>query len=282
MSSRNVGGKLKRGRDEDDLDRVSPGAAVGTCKRSKKQPQQQTPSAEPINQPLALEYICPIFKSLPVDPVMAEDGRIYERAAIEEHIMRQGNNVKSPLTNEPMGSKVFDAVQVRNTIHHLIETQSISEDLIYSWKRNKDVWDANRRAEAGDVTAMNQLATWYSYGCRGLPKDISKSYEWYKRASDLGCTNAMAALCKCFLLKDDIGRDLYNPSLGVYYLTRGAESGNASACLMLGTAFMREEYGLPRDIRLAKMWLRTAMKHDAPSGVKIMARLLLEKLKARM
>ena len=30
------------------------------------------------------ELVCPITFSLPVDPVIAEDGKVYERSAIEE------------------------------------------------------------------------------------------------------------------------------------------------------------------------------------------------------
>jgi hypothetical protein len=33
---------------------------------------------------VADEYVCPITAELPIDPVTAEDGRCYERCAIEE------------------------------------------------------------------------------------------------------------------------------------------------------------------------------------------------------
>ena len=33
---------------------------------------------------VAEEYVCPITAELPIDPVTAEDGRCYERCAIEE------------------------------------------------------------------------------------------------------------------------------------------------------------------------------------------------------
>ena len=38
---------------------------------------------------VAEEYVCPITAELPVDPVTAEDGRCYERCAIEEWFERQ-------------------------------------------------------------------------------------------------------------------------------------------------------------------------------------------------
>mmetsp|Transcript_7372 Transcript_7372/g.16092 ORF Transcript_7372/g.16092 Transcript_7372/m.16092 type:complete len:292 (-) Transcript_7372:112-987(-) len=286
--SPNSGGK--RGRDDDDASSsASSGGSSGvvSCQKRSKTKQQQS---VPINQPLALEYVCPIFKQLPVDPVMAEDGRIYERRAIEEHIRRRGgrdhdtsntttgNTVTSPVLNIAMGTRLYDAIQVRNTIEHLVKTRTISDDMIYAWECNRDVWDAKRRAESGNVSAMRDLATWYYYGCRGLPKDNATSYAWCRRASDLGCTISMTTMCKCFLLNSDMA-DLYSPTLGVYYLTQAADNGYAGACVMLGTAFMKGQHGLPKDDALAERWLKSAMvKHDATNGLKIMARLLLEKL----
>ena len=34
------------------------------------------------------ELVCPITQSLPIDPVTAEDGRIYERSAIQGTLAR--------------------------------------------------------------------------------------------------------------------------------------------------------------------------------------------------
>ena len=36
----------------------------------------------------ASEFLCPITQELPLDPVTAEDGRVYERGAIEEWLQR--------------------------------------------------------------------------------------------------------------------------------------------------------------------------------------------------
>ena len=42
-----------------------------------------------------------------------------------------------------------------------------------------------RAAGLGSTAAMCRLGNFYNYG-RGVEKDISKSYEWYKKAADLG------------------------------------------------------------------------------------------------
>ncbi|KAI3436433.1 hypothetical protein D9Q98_005850 [Chlorella vulgaris] len=50
--------------------------------------------------------LCPITLEPFVDPVVAADGNIYERHAIEGWLYRDGNNA-SPLTNEPLAHKML-------------------------------------------------------------------------------------------------------------------------------------------------------------------------------
>ena len=303
MPSSKVSTKRSRSRDgadDDDVKRVKVRCPTSIAAAKKK---------PPINQPLAMEYLCPITRELPVDPVMAEDGRIYERSAIEKHIAtcqssaslvssssngdHQGDDVgvnnintsssrqiTSPMSGKKMGPTLYDAVQARNTIHFLISSRTISSELIESWKRNKDVHEATKGALVGDTSAMIDLASWYYYGCRGLSKDMAKSMEWYKKAANLGCTSAMVALSKHFLLVK--GGQHCNQATGIYYLTEAANKGDASAALMLGTSFLRGENGVSRDFMLAQKWLKYAEgvsgDTDAPSGVAMLARFLLARL----
>ena len=110
---------------------------------------------------VAEEWVCPITHELPADPVMAEDGHIYERVAIEELIDRQGAGLKSPLTNETMGPKLMPSVQVRATIEKLVRTGAIEGDKADKWqqrlKEAEEVTELRQRAEGGDVCAMPAL-----------------------------------------------------------------------------------------------------------------------------
>ena len=56
------------------------------------------------------EFLCPITHALPVDPVTAEDGHVYERSAIEDWLSKGRHT--SPITNEAMGTRLTSAVQV--------------------------------------------------------------------------------------------------------------------------------------------------------------------------
>ena len=56
------------------------------------------------------EYKCPITMELIVDPVLATDGRLYEREAIEKWLQ---TNRTSPVTNEPMEQQLIGSIQAR-------------------------------------------------------------------------------------------------------------------------------------------------------------------------
>ena len=85
---------------------------------------------------LADEFLCPITSELPVDPVMAEDGRVYERKAIKEWFAtKPEDEVKSPITNELMGKKLLPAVQVRNTIKAMVQSGAISGEKADAWNK---------------------------------------------------------------------------------------------------------------------------------------------------
>ena len=63
------------------------------------------------------EYLCPITQELPLEPCTAEDGHCYDKWAFEKWAKtKKEGELKSPMTNQPMGTKLYPAVQVRNAI----------------------------------------------------------------------------------------------------------------------------------------------------------------------
>ena len=75
---------------------------------------------------VAADLVCPITQELPFDPVMAEDGKIYERNAIVEWLGRERT---SPVTRARMGTRIIAAVQTKNTIDTLIKSGAIEGEL---------------------------------------------------------------------------------------------------------------------------------------------------------
>ena len=117
----------------------------------------------------AEELLCPITQELPIDPVTAEDGRVYERSAITEWLQQ---NEKSPHTNEPMGKQLLPATQVKNLISGMVRSGAITGDKAGAWtkcsrKRRRSRRCGRRRSEANWVlwrtylsgTAMGPMAS---------------------------------------------------------------------------------------------------------------------------
>ena len=69
---------------------------------------------------LADEFICPITSELPVDPVTAEDGRVYEKSALLEWFAtKPEDEIKSPVTNEPMEQQLIGSIQASSARRQL-------------------------------------------------------------------------------------------------------------------------------------------------------------------
>jgi hypothetical protein len=202
---------------------------------------------------IADNWLCPITLELPIDPVMAEDGKIYERSAIEQWLREK---MTSPSTNNPMGGRLFPAPQAKSTIEALVKSGEVSDDKAKAWKakleNEKKVKKWREAAEGGDADAMRQLAKSYSYGENGLPKDWKQAREWAKRGAELGDVKCMGNYGQCLLI--GIGGDVVN-ALGMFYTSRAAERGCCLSHLLLGRGFADGTFGLPKDAAQARIWL---------------------------
>ena len=145
------------------------------------------------------EFLCPITQALPVDPVMAEDGRVYERSAIATWLAEKQT---SPHTNQEMGTKLIPALQVKNMIDRMVRTGAWTGEKIEAWrlkiKEEKEVEATRNVAEAGDVQAMIQLADWYANGTKGVTEDPALRFAWAKRAADLDDPDGLYEVSRCY------------------------------------------------------------------------------------
>ena len=73
---------------------------------------------------------CPISQALVVDPVMAEDGAIYERDQITKWL---SSNNRSPVTNAAMGGNLVAAQNTRSLVESLLESESVDDDAAAAW-----------------------------------------------------------------------------------------------------------------------------------------------------
>ena len=209
---------------------------------------------------VADEFMCPITQELPVDPVMAEDSKIYERWAIEEWL---GKHQRSPSTGKAMGTRLLPATQVRNTIGQLVESGAIEGDKAVAWKKKlekeKELKDLRAKAEEGDADAMYSLGNVYGqhWSDYSLREDDVQARAWYRRAAELKHTPGMGAYGE-YLLKGLGGEPI--PALGLIHVTRAAERGSKLAAYELAEAYLHGHYGVPRDTAQAKVWLSKSIK----------------------
>ena len=84
---------------------------------------------------IAKEFICPITQELPVDPVIAKDGKIYERDAILEWFRKKDGDATSPSTGKVIDTELVPVVQARNTIESLIQTGAIEDEIAEAWQK---------------------------------------------------------------------------------------------------------------------------------------------------
>jgi hypothetical protein len=61
---------------------------------------------------------CPITQDLPRDPVICEDGHVYERSAILQWISKRQT---SPLTLQPITTNFRECIPIRNMIETLLD-----------------------------------------------------------------------------------------------------------------------------------------------------------------
>ena len=203
---------------------------------------------------VAADLVCPITQELPFDPVMAEDGKIYERNAIVEWL---GRDRTSPVTRARMGTRIIPAIQTKNTISTLIKSGAIEGEIAEAWKRKladeKEVKECRAKAEAGDGESMWRLGVWYQFALRGLLKDSTQSRAWWERSAAARDPRGMACFGGCLL--HGIGGPK-NTALGCVHLTDASHLGSNLGAFKLGEAFFKGTYDLPKDRVQARFWLK--------------------------
>ena len=198
------------------------------------------------------ELVCPITFSLPVDPVTAEDGNVYERSAIEEWLKQQH---KSPVTNLAMGTKLLPALQVKNMIRTMVTSGALTGDKVDAWKlkleEEEKVAETLRKAEAGDGGAMWILGLWYENGKKGLAKDVAKAFEWYKKSHEAGYAPGTGRLGACYVVGAGVPKCLVRANT---LLSDAAARGSKYACYQLGRAYADDIWGFPKDETMARRY----------------------------
>eukprot|EP00957_Ditylum_brightwellii_P026732 2021710-Ditylum_brightwellii.AAC.1 len=141
---------------------------------------EQEPGAKRQKQSVESDLICPITHELPLDPVHAEDGSMYERHAIEEYFAtttKSEGKVKSPTKGMMIGTSIFAAPHIKNHIERLISKDVITGDLANKWKERakekKYADDLIKDAENGDAKALYKLGKKYLTGIHWSKRNMT-------------------------------------------------------------------------------------------------------------
>jgi len=203
--------------------------------------------------------VCAITQELPLDPVTAEDGNIYERSAIEEWLKQQQ---KSPMTNQPMGARLLPACQIRSMIETMVRSGAISGEVAESWRKRLEeeqkVARVKEKADGGDVEAMMELAHCYDLGKHGLRTDRPQSLRWLERAAKAGSLVALRLVGGAYTYGlSGITKDAH---MGLVLLTEAAAGGDSGACRILGDCYKSGRYGPAKSVEHARKWYERACK----------------------
>ena len=217
---------------------------------------------------VAADLLCPITQELPFDPVMAKDGKIYERTAILEWFRNKDGEATSPSTGKVIGTELLPAVQVRNTIESLIKSGAIEGEAAEAWQKKLAdeilVKDKRAEAEGGDGDAMFALGVWYENGRMGLAKDHAQSCAWYERGAAARDPSSLAKMGERQVLGVDVPENI---ALGIMNVTEAAHLDSELGALLLGEWLFDGCHGLPKDPVRARPWLKKVVDGDCKRNI---------------
>lgn len=93
----------------------------------------------------------------------------------------------------------------------------------------------------------------------GVRKNSQKSYQFYKKAAEIGNVKAMIKVAEAF----EMGRGTkQNASSAIEWYKKAADNGSADACIKLGDIYMYGTYGITRNETLAEQYFNKALTVD--------------------
>lgn len=210
------------------------------------------------------DLLCAISRALPVDPVTAEDGRVYEREDIETYFQTHEDDlqVKSPVAGTMMGKRLYPAPQHRSMIESMIENSDITGKLAQEWKekmaKQEQEKEQMRKAENGDVKAMEALALKVCPLLEAHKADRPKCYKWSKMAHEAQSVPGTAMLGLCLIGGE---WDRQNEQKGSHYLFSAAYRGSTTAAFVLGIMLEQGASGFDIDLFEARRMFKLALKN---------------------
>ena len=145
----------------------------------------------------------------------------------------------------------------------LVKSGATSGSKADAWKKamaeEAEVVAIRAKAEGGDAEAMSKLGYSYRGGSRGLKKDFTQSFTWFKRAADLKDVDALTSCGVAYLNGKGVERSI---GRGLTMLGWAAALGSEHACGLLGQLNAEGRYGYDKDPQEATRLYREMHKCD--------------------
>lgn len=137
------------------------------------------------------------------------------------------------------------------------------EGLFYS----KDFVDSWHAAHAGNVDAMVDLGVKY-YTNDGVLKNYQSSYDWNKKAADLGDVRGMTNLATIYFFG---GGPIQKDWVKAFeWYKKAADLGHPKALHAVGSSYYRGE-GVQKDLAQARVWFQKAADKGYEKAIKAIA-----------
>lgn len=165
--------------------------------------------------------LCKRTRVLPRDPVIADDGHIYERSELEtfsKHPFYPSDSIKQ-LVEKLVSSGDVDAKYLAKCTGGLpiIHGEDLERTSILRCRKSEVVESINAemedlavlmdKAKCGDTKCMIALGERYLTGTNGAEKDEKKAYDWFDKASDENDDLGTARKADCLLRGIGVEKD---------------------------------------------------------------------------
>jgi TPR repeat protein len=230
--------------------------------------KRSSDSGEPVAKHAREEFLCPLTKRLPIDPVIAEDGNTYERAAITEYLK---SKTTSPVDGTPMAATLRPNNMVRKVIERLMESAPAEERAVYlamkarTMRRAEVLFEEGKVLEAAEMglpEACSEMAL-LCYDGSGVAKDYVQAMAWAQKAPDQ--RTSIGIMFFCYYYGNGTDKN-WRAAVDLF------ESLNQPLYLMayVGQLYRIGGYGIPHDYEKALHFYSKSSAATATFGLGVM------------
>ena len=211
--------------------------------------EREHANAKSVIRGVAQEFVCPIDQTPVYDAVLAADGCVYERRAIEEWFDCASSKnpdtglFRSPSTGAPLANRTLVAApSIKNAAQRLVESGTLDIEMVEAWEQKRKEHHRFERqrelARNGDMSSMYAMGVHhYAIGCdkkystEARRTAMTLSVSWFKKGAEAKGVKSMACYGRALATGRGVAK---NTTKGLYLLMRAAYCGSDLACYLLG------------------------------------------------